>query len=200
MATAFAHIGQPISPAFWDEYDLLTVAMENPSPFRAYIHSDSCPDNALLAAGRLRLIDFERGGYHQCLLDAAYCRLCMPHCYWANRLPDDVAPDVERAYRDVLSKALPEADDDRRFGAAMTEPCAYWILSNGMWMVHRDFDADFNWGSATWRQRVFLRLEQFAATTDEFSHLPAMGAAARETIRRLKSHWTVDPMPFFPAF
>ena len=43
-------------------------------------------------------------------------------------------------------------------------------------------------------------LEQFAATTEEFSHLPAMGTAARETVRRLKSHWTCDPMPLFPAF
>ena len=82
----------------------------------------------------------------------------------------------------------------------MTEACAYWIISNGMWMVQRDFENDFSWGSATWRQRVFLRLEQFAATAEEFSHLPVMGAAARETVQGLKRHWTYDPMPLYPAF
>lgn len=200
LQKGFDRIGQQVSTAFWDEYSSLVAAMENPSPFRAYVHNDSCPDNTFLTPGRLRLIDFERGGYHLCLLDAAYCRLSMPHCYWANRLPEDVAPIVERAYREVLSQALPEAAEDRRFAVAMTEACAYWIISNGMWMVHRDFEKDFNWGIATWQQRVLLRLEQFAATTEEFSHLPAMGDTARETVRRLKSHWTCDPMPLYPAF
>ena len=206
----FDRIGQHVPAAFWDEYASLVAAMENQSPFRSYVHNDSCPDNTFLAAervprspsapGRLRLIDFERGGYHLCLLDAAYCRLSMPHCYWANRLPEDVAPTVERAYRKILSRSLPEAGEDRLFSVRMTEACAYWIISNGMWLVHRDFEEDFTWGIATWRQRVLLRLEQFAATTEEFSHLPAMGAAARETVRRLSGHWTCDPMPLYPAF
>lgn len=200
LQKGFARIGQQVPTAFWDEYAMLVAAIENPSPFRAYVHNDTCPDNALLTPGRLRLIDFERGGYHLCLLDVAYCRLSMPHCYWANRLPDDLAPTVERAYRTVLSPFLPQAADNRQFGKAMTEACAYWIISNGMWMVHRDFEQDFTWGSATWRQRVLLRLAQFAATTEEFAHLPAMGRAARETVQRLKRHWTVEPMPIFPAF
>jgi hypothetical protein len=203
LQTGFQQIGQQVPTAFWDEYAALIAVLENPSPFRTYVHNDSCPDNTFLAPeqpGRLRLIDFERGGYHLCFLDAVYCRLSMPHCYWANRLPDDIAPAVERAYRNVLSQTLPEAADDRLFARGITEACAYWIVSNGMWMVHRDFDKDFNWGSATWRQRVLLRLEQFAATTEEFDHLPVMGGATRETIRRLKTHWTCDPMPLFPAF
>ncbi|MGC4043021.1 MAG: hypothetical protein QM758_04390 [Armatimonas sp.] len=200
LQKAFDQLGQHVPTAFWDEYASLVAAIENPSPFRAYVQNDSCPDNTLITPGRLRLLDFERGGYHLCLLDAAYCRLSMPHCFWAARLPADIAPIVERAYRQRLAYALPEAADDRLFGRAMTEACAYWIISNGMWMVHRSFDQDFPWGAATWRQRVFLRLEQFAATTKEFSHLQEMGAAARETLRRLKTHWTCEPMPYFRAF
>lgn len=200
LQLGFERIGQQASPAFWDEYDALVAATENPSPFRAYTHNDSCPDNTFITPGHVRLIDFERGGYHLCLLDAAYCRLSMPHCFWANRLPDDVVPMVERAYRERLAPSLPDAADDRLFGKAMTEACAYWIISNGMWMVHRSFDQDFQWGAATWRQRVFQRVTQFAAATEEFGHLPAMGAAARETIERLKRYWTCEPMPLFPAF
>lgn len=200
LQKGFDRLGQSVPTAFWDEYVSLVAAVENPFPFRAYVHNDSCPDNTFITPGRLRLMDFERGGYHLCLLDAAYCRLSMPHCYWANRLPGDVVPTVERVYRQRLRPVLPEAADDRRFGRAMTEACAYWIISNGLWLVHRGFENDFAWGPATWRQRVFLRLEQFAATTEEFSHLPAMGAAARETVRLLKRHWPYEPMPLFPAF
>jgi hypothetical protein len=200
LRQGFSRIGQRVSDAFWEEYDSLAATMENPTPFRAYTHNDSCPDNTHITSDRLRLIDFERGGYHLCLLDTVYCRLSMPHCYWANRLPPDVTPLVERAYRTILSEALPEAADDCLFANAITEACAYWIISNGIWMIHRDFDHDFPWGIATWRQRVFLRLEQFAQTTEEFAHLPAMGAAARDTIRLLKQHWNHDPMPLYPAF
>jgi len=200
LQKGFDRIGQQVPAPFWDEYAALVAAIEQPSPFRAYVHNDTCPDNSLLTPGGLRLIDFERSGYHLCLLDVVYCRLSMPHCYWANRLPADVPAMVERAYRKVLSQVLPAAAEERLFGMKLTEACAYWIISNGMWLVHRDFAQDFTWGSATWRQRVLLRLEQFAATTEEFSHLPTMGAAARETVRRLQSHWTCDPMPLFPAF
>jgi len=200
LQLGFKRIGQHVPTTFWDEYASLVAAMKGDSPFRAYTHNDSCPDNAFITPERLCLIDFERSGYHLCLLDAVYCRLSMPHCFWANRLPDDVIPMVESVYRKRLSQVIPEANDDRRFGNAVTEACAYWMISNGMWMVHRDFDRDFTWGSATWRQRVLLRLEQFAATTEEFTHLTTMGVAARETVRRLRSQWNCDPIEYFPAF
>lgn len=196
---AFDCIGQVVPTEFWDEYEFLAKEVDE-SPFRAYTQNDSCPDNTLITLNGPRLIDFERGGYHLCLLDAAYSRLNMPCCYWVGRLPDDVTPLVEKAYRKVMGRAKPEILNERMFGKAMAETCAYWIISNGMWMIHRDFDADFNWGSSTWRQRVFRRLEAFAETTEEFSHLRAMGKTARETVRLLKTFWVYEEMPLLPAF
>ncbi|MET1074267.1 MAG: hypothetical protein ABWY11_16595 [Umezawaea sp.] len=199
LRQAFARVGQVPPAAFWEEYRSLAAAIEGPS-LRAYVHNDSCPDNTLFTPDGAHLIDFERGGYHFALLDAAYCRLGMPHCYWVGRVPDEVTAEVEASYRETLAPAIPRIADDRLFGRAMTEACAYWVVRNGTWLVHRGFEEDFDWGTATWRQRVFLRLEQFAATTEQFSHLTAMGAAARETARRLRRHWPHRPMPLFPAF
>lgn len=200
LAATFEHLGQRCSPAFWAEYDELVETVGTRSPFRTYVHSDSCPDNVLFTSSGTRLVDFERGGFHFCLLDAAYPRLSMPHCFWAGRIPLAVTAAAESAYRQTLAPTIPEVADDRRFGQAMTAACAYWIVSNGTWLVHRGFDADFGWGPATWRQRVFLRLQQFAATSEEFDALPAMGAAARETISRLHRHWEFQDVPVFPAF
>lgn len=200
LQKAFDRIGQVVPMAFWDEYEFLVKRTDSDSSFRAYIQNDSCPDNTLITPSGPHLIDFERGGYHLYLLDAAYCRLSMPCCFWVGRLPDDVTPSVESAYREILGQIQPGIQSDRLFGRAMTEACAYWIISNGMWMVHRDFDADFKWGSSTWRQRVFRRLEAFADTTEEFSHLRALGTAARETVGLLKTHWEYEEMPLFPAF
>ncbi|AIE85850.1 hypothetical protein [Fimbriimonas ginsengisoli] len=200
LQTAFSAVGQEVGPAFWDEYDSLVEAIDDPAPFRAFVHNDSCPDNTVLMAGRVRLIDFEVGGYHSALLDTAYCRLCMPHCWLAQRLPDDVAPMVERRYRERLAPAIPEVRDDRLFGRRMTEACAYWMISNGTWMVHRNLEKDYQWGASTWHQRVLMRLDQFARTTEEFGHLLAMGQAARETLERLQGRWTPEPMPLYHAF
>jgi len=200
LQAGFARVGQVVPGAFWDEYESLASSLENPSPFRTYVQNDACPDNTLFTSGGVHLVDFERGGYHLSMLDAAYCRLGMPHCFWAGRVPEDVTTAAEMAYRDVLSAAIPAVAEDRLFGRAMTEACAYWIISNGDWLIHRGFENDFDWGSATRRQRVFFRLEQFAAATEQFSHLPSLGAAARETIRRLRRQWEYRPMPLFPAF
>lgn len=200
LEKAFDAIGQSASPRFWDEYDALIAAIDDSAPFRAFVHNDSCPDNTVLMPGRVRLIDFEVGGYHTALLDAAYCRLCMPHCWLAQRLPAEVTPAVERRYRQRLAQAVPESLNDRLFGQRMTEACAYWLISNGTWMVHRNLEKDFPWGASTWYQRVLMRLGQFAETTDEFEHLTEMGHAARETLRRLRERWTSEPMPLYHAF
>lgn len=200
LLEAFERLGQPTSPIFWEEYDDLVARMDAPSPLRSYVQSDSCPDNTLFTKNGVRLIDFEKGGFHFSLLDAAYARLSMPHCFWAGRLPEDVIAETETAYRKVVVSALPQLADDQTFGRALTEACAYWVISNGTWLVHQRFEQDFDWGAVTWRQRTFLRLEQFAAASEQFSWLTEMGAAARETVRRLRGHWSYEPVPLFPAF
>ncbi len=45
-----------------------------------------------------------------------------------------------------------------------------------------------------------FRLERFVGTTEEFAHLPATGAAARETVRLLGGHRSPASLPLFPAF
>lgn len=178
----------------------MTAAIHGSSLFRAYVHNDTCPDNCLMTADGVRLIDFERGGYHHCLVDVAYYRLGMPHCCWAGRLPSDVVVNLEQRNRENIASFIPEAADIRRFGSALTDACAYWNISSGIWMLDKNFAADFNWGNSSWRQRVLFRLEQFATATEEFHYLPVMGDAARETLRILGSHWISAPLPLFPSF
>jgi thiamine kinase-like enzyme len=197
LAKTFDSIGQSVPPAFWEEYDALTERIENAALFRAFVHNDSCPDNTILERDRVRLIDWERGGFHACLIDAAYARLGMPHCWLAQKLPEQVVSDTERRYRLRLAKMIPEVLDDALFGQRMTEACAYWLISNGTW---RNLGDDFQWGASTWHQRVVTRLEQFARTTREFSHLHEMGRTAQETLRRLHTRWNVEPMPLYHAF
>ena len=51
------------------------------------------------------------------------------------------------------------------------------------------------------RQRQLLRLDTFAATTEQFGHLEAIGATARKMAVRLRSLWPPEAeMPLYPPF
>jgi hypothetical protein len=61
---------------------------------------------------------------------------------------------------------------------------------------------DHEWGISTVRQRVLLRSDIFARTTQEFGYLEAIGASFAALAARLRRDWPpeADAMPFYPAF
>jgi hypothetical protein len=202
LLKGFEAIGVTPAAGFDEEYARLAAAMDDPGPFLAYVHGDPCPDNCRIVEGRLRLFDFETSGFKHAMLDAVYGRIAFPSCWCVNRLPPHVAPMMEAAYRAALLPGCPAAADDARFHQELVHCCAAWLIINGTWMldeVHRD---DFRWGISTWRQRVLVRLDALADATEEFDHLPAMGATARLCTRRLRQIWPedADAMPLYPAY
>ena len=200
LVTGFSVAGISPEPDFWAEFDVLKHAISHNGPFRAFVHNDSCPDNTWLGKDALRLLDFERSGYHHRLLDAVFARMSMPHCYLANAVPHEVVLEVEGAYRKAAGTACPALADNRLFGQEIVHACFYWVVSNGTWLLERCFQDDFTWGISTWRQRVLHRLDVLAFTCDEFAYMPAVGKSARRTTQRLREVWPTSAMPVFPAF
>jgi ankyrin repeat protein len=202
LLQGFSRAGIEPAPGFEAEFQQLAAAMADPGPFLAYVHGDPCPDNCRISDGRLRLLDFETGGFRHALLDAVYGRILFPTCWCVNRLPAHIAPMMERAYRARLVEGCPAAADDRRFQRELVHCCAYWLITNGIWMLGQSLDGDWRWGISTWRQRVLLRLDALADVTEEFGHLPAMGDTARRCTARLREIWPpeTDAMPLYPAF
>ncbi|RYG38280.1 hypothetical protein EON81_04095 [bacterium] len=201
MAEGFAALGITAESGFWDDYRAMAEAIAQPGPFRSLVHNDSCPDNCRLTETGVRLFDFEVGGFHHRLLDAAYARMSMPHCYLSNAVPPEVVRETEETYRQFALLTAPEMADGSRFRREMAHACFYWVVSNGIWQLRDRFDGDdFTWGIATWRQRVFHRLEALADLCDEAETMPAVAKAARETTARLHERWTVEPLPLYPAF
>lgn len=202
LHAGFRTIGVVPAPGFDGEYRHLTHAIVDPGPFAAYTHCDPCPDNNLIVGERIQLLDFERSGYHHALLDAVYGRLCFPSCGYANRLPARLALRMEAAYRAQIVETCPQAADDVRFGQEIVHACVYWIISNGNWLLASAYKDDYQWGLATWRQRVLLRLGLVVQATESLHHLPAMGETARLCLQRLRQIWpvAVQTMPLYPTF
>jgi hypothetical protein len=202
LRQGFDAVGVAPAPGFDTEFEEVARSVDDPGPFLAYIHGDPCPDNCRLRDGRLRLFDFVTGGFHHALSDAVYGRIPFPTCWCVNRLPPHVAPMMEAAYRAQLVRGCPEAANDALFNRELVRVSAAWLIfSRTRWLdgAHRE---DWRWGISTWRQRVLVRLDALAATTEEFGCLPAMGETARRSARALRAIWPpeADAMPFYPAF
>jgi len=200
LSDGFAALGVHPDPGFWDEYHRVGEAIYAPGSYRAYVHNDTCPDNNWLGGTRMRLIDFERGGFHHRLIDAAFARMSMPHCYLASVVPSAVIRRVEQTYREAVLTLRPEVADDWRFDAELVNACFYWTVSNGTWDFVGSLGHDFQWGECSWRQRVLHRLVALAETCEEFGCMPAVARTARKCAERLRGIWTVEDLPLFPAF
>jgi hypothetical protein len=63
-------------------------------------------------------------------------------------------------------------------------------------------ERDHEWGISTVRQRVLLRSDILARTTQEFGYLEAIGTTFAALAARLRAVWPpeADAMPLFPAF
>jgi hypothetical protein len=177
------------------------VALE-PGPFAAFIHCDPCPDNCLLTPSGMKLLDFEFGQFGLALWDGSYARMHFPTCWCVNRIPLRIVERVEAAYRFELTKGCPEAGDDAQFGRAVVVGGACALLLTLAWAMPEILEHDGQWGIATKRQRVLVRLEAFARASEHWGHLPALGAAARQIESRLRDLWLreMEEVPLYPAF
>ena len=64
-----------------DDLDQVIAELLTPGRFEVFSPGDICPDNNLLTAEGVRLIDFESAGFHPVFLDAAYLRMPFSTCW-----------------------------------------------------------------------------------------------------------------------
>ena len=197
-------LGVPVVPGFDHEADAVQRALTQPGPFDAFAPGDTCPDNHRLTPGGpyLRFFDFEFAGFRHALLDAAYLHLPFPTCWCVARLPGGLPDELEAAYRKELVKGCPEAAEDAFFHQAMSHARAYWTLATVAWGLEGALKENSDWGLSTNRQRHPLRLENFAARSDRFGHLPALSQTCRALAVRLRALWPEGDtaMPPYPPF
>jgi hypothetical protein len=103
--------------------DLAAVREVLDSGPRALSNGDLAPQNCRLAAGRIRLLDFEDAAGQHPLLDVAHFRLPFygGPC-WA-RIPPAVTARAEAAYRAATGR-----DDDRAYAEGLAAAVAAWTV------------------------------------------------------------------------
>ncbi|HLK57984.1 MAG TPA: hypothetical protein VKU00_15560 [Chthonomonadaceae bacterium] len=198
-----AELEVPVAAGFEEDAETVRQTLDAPGPFEAFSPNDTCPDNhRLMPDGSLRFFDFEFAGYRHALLDASYLQVPFPTCWCVNRIPADLVPRLEEAYRAELARGCPEASDDALFCAAMSHACAFWTFTTLSWQLKDTLKEDGEWGISTVRQRHLYRLETFTERVSRYGHLPAMAETANALSAKLASLWLpeLELMPIYPAF
>jgi hypothetical protein len=192
----------PIHPLLESELEACVQMVSEPGAFNAFIHCDPCPDNCLVIEQGLRLLDFEFGQFGLALWDGTYARSRFPTCWCVNQIPSELVELVEAAYRIELSRGCPQAEDDGLFGTAVVVGCTCALLQTLRWTMPQLLEKDEQWGIATERQRVLVRLDALHQATRRWDCFPVLGETAHQLEEALRRVWlpAMQKMPLYPAF
>ncbi|MFC7304177.1 aminoglycoside phosphotransferase family protein [Streptomyces monticola] len=202
----------PVEPGVADELGDLVRRLDQ-APGHALLHGDPCPGNDLHTATGIRFIDFEQASLGSGLMELAYLRIGFPTCWCVTSSPAPLLERAERAYRiawhaETGSEAGPDTGSET--GAepehGLTEACAGWLL-RGDALVERarresiDHLAriphqDWEWGTATARQRLVHRLGVVSEMTVGHPSLGGVSGLTAEMRRRMLARWpALQPVP-----
>jgi Ser/Thr protein kinase RdoA (MazF antagonist) len=176
-------------------------AADAAGPFRAFIHGDPCPDNTFLRGDDLLLLDFERARLGSALLDLSYVVAPFPSSRCANRVPDALASELLRSYREQLAPFCPAARNDAAFERALLDAVGCSLVFRLAWLLPRAWQQDDAWGIAGLRSRILTGLERFVALSARLSGEPVLRDEAARLLDALAVRWPgVEPLPVYPAF
>lgn len=156
--------------------------------------ADACPDNNLLDADGMRLLDFEFAELRHAAWDVAYLRVPWPSCWCAWRLPDDVADEAVARYCSVRGAAAQESD----FQEAIDLATLGWQVMTSALFIPGALTDDDNARTDRPSRRAFVlhRLGQ-AACTSPSNALTTLAGDLHGALRERWGDLRLDQAPSF---
>jgi aminoglycoside phosphotransferase (APT) family kinase protein len=167
-----AALGARIAGPAASELAAVMAELNAPGPFLALSHGDAESNNILVresGPADARLIDFEAAGYAHALLDA----VCLH------------VPGLANQCRRALARGVPAAQDDQRYGFALTAACMSWALVR----LHRFAVLDIRAPGDHSRLQLVETLESTARTAGARRALARLAGWARRTADLLRRRW-----------
>jgi hypothetical protein len=190
-------LGVPVPPGLADELRGLVTRL-SPVAGHELLHGDPCPDNAIHTAGGIRFIDLEQACLGHGHAELAYLRIGWPTCWCAASVPEPVLGQAEAAYRSAWRSATGTDPD-----GSLAEACAGWLIRgdalverakrDGSMHLARLPQEDWEWGTATARQRLLHRLDVVAGLADGHPALSCLAEVSRDMRDRIRRDWPGTP-------
>ncbi|MER5625839.1 hypothetical protein ABT061_32860 [Streptosporangium sp. NPDC002544] len=185
-------LGVPITGPVEREFALALAELADPGPFLALSNGDPEANNVLVCADGppdARLIDFEFAGFTHVLHDAV-C-LHVPGPAWmrvsvsawpAGSTP---LPQVGEIYRRALAAGVPQAEDERLYGVALTAACVAFALTR-LWRLPV---LDTRSPGDDSRAQLVATLEAAASVAREHHALPQLAGLCQRLAEALRRRW-----------
>ena len=194
-----AECGLSAPPGLAEE--LAAVGTAGGERYPGFTPGDTCPDNNLITAAGLRLIDFEAADYQSVFLTAAYCRMPFSSCWCVYRLPDGLARRIEDAYRSEVVRRYPELAEDALWEDGMDRAAVVWTVDGTLHLLRRALSEDgpmHRTRRPVPTRRQVLRHRWTGAL--RLTGRPAFTATVRLLLSELAARWDVPELPGYPAF
>ncbi|WP_406458484.1 hypothetical protein OG782_36335 [Streptomyces sp. NBC_00876] len=175
-----AALGVPLPAAAERDLEAAVAELSDPGPFLALTNGDTESHNFLTGpSGGGRLIDFEGAGFRHALTAATGFTVPGPNWMAVS------GPAQIEAFRRALSRTVPEAEDDQRFGFGLASASLVWVMMRTDRLGSLDARGP---GNASRTQMVAL-LESGARTAESHRALPHLAAWCRSTAALLRRRW-----------
>jgi hypothetical protein len=156
---------------------------------------DTCPDNNVITAERMHLIDFEHAELRHRAWDVAYLHAPWPSCWCAWLLPDDVAEAAVSRYREAAGNAV----DDASFFADLDLATLGWQAMTPAWFLRGALASDDRAAGPRRPTRRAFVLHRLAAVAGSEAE-PALAAMAADLRSCLLGQWGAVALELAPAF
>ncbi|GAB2728258.1 hypothetical protein [Kitasatospora kifunensis] len=199
LPAVLAAAGVEAAPGLAEE--LARIGTAGGERYPGFTPGDTCPDNNLLTAEGLRLIDFEAACFQSVFLTAAYCRMPFASCWCVFRPPAALAAEVERVYRAEVLASYPELAEEACWQRGMAEAVAVWTVELTVRLLPRALPEDAPMHRT--RRPVPTRRQLLAhrwTLATALPGLPALGETMERLLTTVAAGWNVAPLPGYPAF
>ena len=183
MSDLATSLGVPPPARAGVEFTDVLSQFAEPGAFLAFSNGDAATNNYLVNRADGRLIDFEFAGYRHALADVVCLYVPGPH--WIT-VGDPVADGLEAAYRGVLAEAVPEIEDERRFGFGLSACCLSFALGS---RFHRLEKLRTRAAGDDSRVQLVSVLESAAHVAECHRALPHLRGWARTIAAALRGSW-----------
>jgi hypothetical protein len=169
------------------------------SGLAALTPADACPDNNVLTADGLALLDFEGAQWRHIAWDVAYLVVPWPTCWCSWRLPDEVRTHALQTYRETAADRLPEVTGSGFTGDVSAAAVGWALVTTALFLDNAlGSDPALNPDKPTPTRRAMITHRLGAASRN--TELPALAALAGALAAVLRDRWGDVPLDFAPAF
>ena len=157
--------------------------------------ADTCPDNNVLVADRMHLIDFEHAELRHRAWDVAYLRAPWPSCWCSWLIPDEVAEAALARYCRTAGEAVAAPS----FVTDLDLATLGWQAMTPAWFIEGALASDDGAPNPQGPSRRAFVLHRLAAVAGNDTQ-PALAAMAADLRSSLLDRWGEVPLELAPAF